>query len=90
MFDKFDKEEKKKVLISLIRDTEETELNFTGGTHIIFEDGNYRKSDIEFCKEESIKQESLKCFLICCLLECFNEYEIKEIVEDPKTYYDFY
>lgn len=77
----FDKKELRRVLETLINSADFYELHFTGGTHIIFEDGNYRKSDIKFCKEESIKEKNLMCYLICELLENFTEEEIKDIVE---------
>lgn len=54
------------------------ELHFTGGTHIIYEDGNYRKSDVEFCLEEAIKKKNLLCYLICILL---NEFDTKKEIE---------
>lgn len=83
----FSEEQIKETLKSLIDSTDYYELNFTGGTHIIFEDGNCRMSDVEFCKEESIKCENLNCYLICCLLEKLGTDEkIEEFVNDESNY----
>lgn len=84
----FSKQEILDTLRVLIRGTDEDELRFSGGTHIIFEDGNYRKSDVEFCLEEAKRIGSLKCYLICKLL---NTFDTKDEIEEAIDYaYDPY
>lgn len=81
----FNKIQIKEVLKVLIQSSDD--LNW-GSTHIIFEDGNCKKSDIIFCKELSLKKQELDKYLICCLLETFeDENEIEKFINDQHTYY---
>ena len=45
-----------------------SELHFTQGLHLIFEDGNIRTSDAEFCLEYSVKHSYNECALIAAIM----------------------
>ena len=58
--------------------------------HMVLEDGNTRKSDIQYCRKFAIEHQDYLAELISTLLLDFTETEINSIIEEPWKIYEKY
>ena len=74
--------QKKWMAVTLLDEFEQTDL-CGGCLHIITDDGNYLKKDVEFCLQNAIDNNCLWAETIARLFMDFTEEELKQVIEEP-------